>query len=221
MEKKQYTPMISLVFAIISLLGLLGCGIVCFNLNQALKIERQDASEARSQTSVLAQALKIQEHDVGETREQLATAIDKIADAQKQNQSLSKQMTEIQSKLDESRALAERHFAPVQLLGGAAFAAPAAVPDIAAADSIEGQLRSTGKHWERAEGKPLPGGFVEDLLPGRANRPKGGGVIGKVLFLSLNDDGRPCATVDFGRGYKGGIMLSELSPVRFIGPELR
>jgi len=213
--------MFSLAIAIISFLGLIGCGIVCFNLNRALKTERHDVSEARAQTAALNQALKIQEHDLSETRQQLAAASNKIADAQKQNQTLSQQITEIQSKLHESKAIAETHFLPVQFPGAAPVAAPVAAPDIPAADSIEGKLSHEGRRWERAQGPTLPGAYVQDLLPERASRPKGGGVIGKVLFLSVNDDGRPCATVDFGRGYNAGIMLSELAPIRFTESELR
>jgi septal ring factor EnvC (AmiA/AmiB activator) len=153
MEKKEYTPKINVACAIISILSFTCCGLLCFTLNQALKTERHDVGETRAQTIALHQALKIQEHDLSETREQLAAATGKIADAQKQNQALSQQLTEIQSKLLEGKAVAQTHFVPMQM----AVAPAAAAPDIAAADSVEGQLRSGGKHWERTEGQPLGG----------------------------------------------------------------
>jgi hypothetical protein len=213
MEKKEYTPLISLAVAIISFLGFLGCGIACLALNQALKVQRHDVSQARAQLLALDQALKIQQHDLSEAREQMAAATNKIADAQEQNQSLSQQLTEIQSKLHESKTVAETHFPPVPFAG--------AGPIIPAADSVEAKLRSEGKHWERAEGQPVPGGYVQDLLQGRLNQPIGRGEIGKVMAVGVNDDGRPGAVVDFGRGFSTGIMFSELSPVRLVGPEMR
>jgi hypothetical protein len=217
MEKKEYTPMISLALGIISILSLICCGALCFTLNQALKTERRDVSQARAQTLALNQALKIQEHDLSETKEQLASATTKIADAQKQNQALSQQITEMQSKLHENKAVLEAPFQPFQFHG----ALPAAAPEVAAADSVEGQLRAAGRHWERTEGQPLAGGYVQDILQGRMNQPKGRGSIGKVVFVNGNDGGSASATVDFGQGFIVGIACSELAPIRFIEPELR
>jgi hypothetical protein len=98
-------------------------------------------------------------------------------------------------------------------------AMPAA--DVPAADSVEGQLRAQGKQWERAEGPPVVGEYVQDTLAGRMNQPQGRGDIGKVMAVSANDSGTPCATVDFGRGFTTGIMFRELSPIRFVAPDVR
>jgi hypothetical protein len=213
MEKKEYAPILSVGVAIMAFLGVIACGIVCFTLNQALKIQRRDASEARSQISALDRALKTQQHDLDEAREQLAAASHEISDAQKQNQALSQQMTEMQSKMHERRAVVETRL-PV-------FQFPAAQADVAAADSVEGKLQSEGKNWERTEGQLVIGGYVQDTLIGRAGQPKGRGNVGKVVSLGVSDSGRPGATVDFGRGCVVGIMLTELSPVRIIEPEMR
>jgi hypothetical protein len=85
--------------------------------------------------------------------------------------------------------------------------------EAAAPDSIEGQLRSQGKSWVRTEGEITVGAYVQDLLKGRLDQPKGRGTIGKVVSVSPGDNGQPSATVDFGR-YSVGIFFSELCPVR-------
>jgi hypothetical protein len=86
----------------------------------------------------------------------------------------------------------------------------------AAADSVEGQLRSQGKHWVRTTGEFAVGSYVEDMLGGRLNQPLGRGAIGKVAALTENESGAPCAQVDFGRGHVAGIMLKELSLIQFV-----
>jgi len=88
--------------------------------------------------------------------------------------------------------------------------------DIPAPDSVEGQLESEEKHWARTRGQMAVGTYVQDILAGRLNQPKGRGQIGKVASLAVNEDGRTVASVDFGRGYAVGIDISELSPIRFI-----
>jgi hypothetical protein len=213
MEKKECTSIIGLAAAIISFSGLVGCGIVCIALHQALEIQRQYLSEARAQTLALDQALKTQQHDLLETRSELASAANRIAEAQKQNQALGQQMTEIQTKLSEGQSAAQRRLARNIF--------PAPMPDFPAGDSIEGQLQADGKRWERIEAQPVVGGYVQDILIGRAGQPKGRGNVGKVVSLGVSDTGRPGATVDFGRGCTEGIMLSELSTLRIIEPEMR
>ena len=84
---------------------------------------------------------------------------------------------------------------------------------VAAADSVEGQLRSQGKHWVKTPGEITVGAYVQDRLEGRLDQPKGRGAIGKVISISTGEDGPKAATVDFGRGYSPGINLSELSLV--------
>ena len=88
--------------------------------------------------------------------------------------------------------------------------------EFAAADSVEGQLRSRGKHWVRAAGEITVGAYVQDILEGRLGQPKGRGAIGKVVSLSTGDNGQQVAMVDFGRGYSVGINLSELTLVSVV-----
>jgi hypothetical protein len=92
--------------------------------------------------------------------------------------------------------------------------------EVAAPDSIEGQLRSQRKHWVRTTGEITVGAYVQDILEGRLNQPKGRGALGKVLSLSTAN-GKPATTVDFGRDYSVPIFLSELCLVRIIkeGPQ--
>jgi hypothetical protein len=95
------------------------------------------------------------------------------------------------------------------------LAAPGARAD-AAADSVEGQLQSQGKHWVRARGEITLGAYVQDTLLGRANQPADRGDIGRVVSLAFGANGERDAMVDFGRGYSVGIHLSELSLVRVV-----
>ena len=88
----------------------------------------------------------------------------------------------------------------------------------AAPDSVEGQLRSQGKHWVRSTGEIAVGAYVLDILEGRLGQPQGRGAIGKVISTDYN--GQPVAIVDFGRDYSVGILLSELSLVTVV-PESR
>ncbi|MEP6662130.1 MAG: hypothetical protein ABJC04_00575 [Verrucomicrobiota bacterium] len=90
--------------------------------------------------------------------------------------------------------------------------------EVAAAHSVEGRLRSQGKHWVKTDGEITVGAYVQDILEGRLNQPKGRGAIGKVSSLATGDNGQRDAMVDFGKGYSVGIHLSELSLVR-IAPE--
>lgn len=87
---------------------------------------------------------------------------------------------------------------------------------VAAADSVEGQLRSQKKHWAQTTGEITAGAYVQDILEPRMNQPKGRGAIGKVLSVSTGDTGVEAAKVDFGRGYSVGINLSELSLVEIV-----
>jgi hypothetical protein len=86
----------------------------------------------------------------------------------------------------------------------------------AAADSVEGQLRSQKKRWVQTTREVIAGAYVQDILEGRLGQPKGRGAIGKVLSVSTGDNGVEAATVDFGRGYSVGINLSELSLVEIV-----
>jgi hypothetical protein len=215
MERKERAPILSLAVAIASFLGCIVCGVTCLSLSHALKSQRNEAKEIRSQLSALNQALMDQQRDLSQTRARLASAADQIAAAQAQNQTLSRQIAELQSRPLANKTVAAMPFAPFQ------FAHAQAAADVPAADSVEGKLRGDGKHWERIQGQPVPGGYVEDMLKGRANQPNGRGDIGKVQSISANDSGAPCATVDFGRGFTTGIMFTELSVVRLVGPEMR
>jgi hypothetical protein len=88
--------------------------------------------------------------------------------------------------------------------------------EVAAADSVEGQLRSQGKHWVQTTGEITVGAYVQDILEGRLDQPKGRGAIGKVVSISTGNNDVPGAVVDFGRGYSVGINLSELSLVSVV-----
>jgi uncharacterized protein (DUF697 family) len=206
-----------LAVAILFFMGFAGCGVACFILDQALKNQRHELNETRAQVLALKQALGVRQHDLSETREQLAAAHNQIADAQKKNQTLAMQLTEMQSKLQESKTATATTFAPIH--APIPFAGMA--PDVPATDSVEGKLRSEGKSWERTDGPPVAGGYVQDILEGRLNQPKGRGCIGMVVSLAANPGGGAAATVDFGHGYVVGIATSELSPVRLDAPGLR
>jgi hypothetical protein len=213
MEKKEHSPVISLAVAMAGFAVLAVCGIACFSLDRALTIQRHDLSETRRQLLALDQACQTQRHELDETRQQLADATNKFAEAEKQNQTLSRQITEIQSRLRENKAVTETQAPPIHF--------SEAAPDVPAAESVEGKLRSEGKRWERTKGQPVAGDYGQDIMEGRLDQPKGRGGIGKVIFIGPNDQGSPCAQVDFGRGYVVGIMLSELSKVLLVGADLR
>jgi hypothetical protein len=107
----------------------------------------------------------------------------------------------------------------------------------AAADSVQGKLQAEGKRWVKAPGKIKAGDYVQDILDPRLNQPEGRGAIAKVVSVSGGGPGplvalvqrlwravfpttvssrgqpQPAALVDFGRGYRTGINLSELSRV--------
>ena len=91
--------------------------------------------------------------------------------------------------------------------------------EVAAVDSVEGQLRSQGKRWVQTTGEITVGAYVQDTLEGRLGQPKGRGAIGKVVSVSTRDNGVQAAVVDFGRGYSPGINLSELSLVSVVAEE--
>jgi len=74
------------------------------------------------------------------------------------------QLTEIQAQLREIQTVAR--FRP-------AMPFPQRRNDVAAADSIEGKLRSQGKHWVRTPGEITVGAYVEDIYEGRLNQPQG------------------------------------------------
>jgi hypothetical protein len=88
--------------------------------------------------------------------------------------------------------------------------------EVAAADSVEGQLRSQGKRWVPTTGEITVGAYVQDTLEGRLDQPKQRGAIGKVVSVSTGKNDVPGAMVDFGRGYSVGINLSELALVRVV-----
>jgi hypothetical protein len=205
MEKKEYTPAISLAVAVVSVLGLVACGIACFTLTQALRMQRQELSETRAQLLTLDQALQLQRRDLSETQEQLAHATNQIAATEQRSESLNQQLTALRSKPHESRPVIEMAPASIQV--------PAAAPDIPAGDSVEGKLQAEGKSWERAQ--------VLDIMEGRLNQPKGRGRIGMVVSMAADESGRPVATVNFGRGFIVGIAGGELAPVRILAPEVR
>jgi hypothetical protein len=87
---------------------------------------------------------------------------------------------------------------------------------LAAADSIEGQLRSQGKRWVQTTGEINVGAYVQDILEGRLDQPRGRGAIGQVVSISTGNNDVPAAEVDFGRGYSVGINLSELALVNVV-----
>lgn len=215
MEKKGFNSTISVIVATVSFLGLICCAVACFTLYQALRIQRHEASEAGAQLSSLDEALKIQQSDLSKTQEQLESATQKIAAVQQQNEALSQKLAALQSKSPGNQPVAQMNFQPFQ------FQLHGPDADTPAPDSVEGRLRSEGKAWERAQGQPVPGEYVQDILTSRSDQPKGRGSIGKVLSVGANDNDPPCATVDFGRGCVEGIMFSELAPVRFVSSEIR
>ena len=91
--------------------------------------------------------------------------------------------------------------------------------DVAAVDSVEGQLRSQGKRWVQTAGEIAVGAYVQDILEGRLGQPKGRGAIGKVASISTGNNDVPGAMVDFGRGYSIGINLSELTLVNVVSED--
>jgi len=87
---------------------------------------------------------------------------------------------------------------------------------VAAADSVEGQLRVQGKHWVKITGEIKAGAYVQDTLEGRLNQPEGRGAIGKVVSVSTDANGQKVAKMDFGRNYSVPISFSELSLVNIV-----
>jgi hypothetical protein len=83
----------------------------------------------------------------------------------------------------------------------------------AAADSVEGQLRASGKKWVKTSGEIKAGDYVRDVLEGRLGQPEGRGAIAKVISVSKGNNGQLVALLDFGHGYQVGIQESELSLV--------
>jgi hypothetical protein len=138
-----------------------------------------------------------------EAQKQLADARAALADLRKENEALKTQLAQAQAELSQLKARLET--APTFPV-----APNFAGVEPAAADSVEGQLAAQGKTWKRINVPIVPGTYVEDILEGRLNQPKGRGRIGKVTAVA--PDGA-AATVDFGRGYSPGIFLRELSPV--------
>jgi hypothetical protein len=201
--------------AMASFLGFAACGLVGFKLERSLESQGRELSKAREQLLALDQSLAHQQHDLGGAREAIIAAVsDKFAEAQTNYQALNRQLTNIQSKLHDMQTASETHGPFPQVFDGPAIHnvfVPAAGPDVAVADSVEGKLKAEGKHWKRTQGPVLVGSYAEDTLKARANQPKGRGWIGKVL--SIGPDGS--ALVDFGRGYMVGIGQNELSPVDF------
>ena len=51
--------------------------------------------------------------------------------------------------------------------------------EVAAADSVQGQLQSQGKQWVRSTGEITVGAYVQDLLEGRLDQPKGRAPLGR------------------------------------------
>jgi hypothetical protein len=213
METKQHTSIMGLGVGILSFLGFVACGVTFFNLNHTLQSQVQVLSEMRSELADLKQVLASQQHELSETRQQLADATRQIVAAQSTNQWLAQHLTEISSKIHGNDEVAKAPVPPVHV--------PAVAPDVPAPDSIEGKLRTEGKIWERINGPPIAGGYVQDILQGRLNQPRGRGSLGLVLSMAANPEGRPVATVDFGHGCVVGIAASELAPVRLVGLDAR
>ena len=86
--------------------------------------------------------------------------------------------------------------------------------EVASANTVEGRLRSQGKSWSKTTSEITVGCYVQDILEGRLDQPKGRGAIGKVTSLMTGSDNIPAAKVDFGNDYSVNIRLSELSRVR-------
>jgi len=116
---------------------------------------------------------------------------------------LHRQLADIQSEL---RAPSRSGPMPMRL-----SAATPVTP--AAPGSVEDQLRSEGKRWERAPGQIEAGACVEDTLAGRFNQPQGRGTIGIVVDTFVDEQGNGLAKVDFGRGFVAPIFKRELCPV--------
>jgi hypothetical protein len=213
METKQHTSVMGLGVGIFSFLGFVACGMAWLNLSHMLESQRQVLSETRSELADLKKTLATQQHELSETRQQLADMNSEIVAAKNTNQTLAQLVTDLQSKFPGSKEVAKAPVPPVHV--------PAVAPDFPAADSVEGKLRIEGKIWERINGPPIAGGYVQDILQGRAGQPRGRGSLGMVLSMAANPEGRPVATVDFGHGYVVGIDASELAPVRLVGPDAR
>ncbi len=213
METKRHFSVMGLAVGLFSFSGFVACGMAFFNLNYALQSQRQVLSETRAELAGLKQALAAHQHELSETRRQLADANNQFVAAQMTNNTLAQRLTELQSKFHGSQETAQAPVPPVHVR--------AVAPDVPAPDSIEGKLRTEGKIWERINGPPMAGGYVQDILPGRLGQPRGRGSLGMVLTMAANPEGQPVATVDFGHGYVVGIAASELAAVRLVGPDAR
>jgi hypothetical protein len=119
------------------------------------------------------------------------------------------QLAEIQAELRGNGIVGRFHSGPMP--------APWTPNSIAAADSVEGQLRAQGKHWVQTTGEITVGAYVEDILENRMGQIEGRGRVGKVLVIGPDAGVGPMtAQVDFNRGVVQGIHLSELSLIRFV-----
>lgn len=204
MEKRECNIITALAVVIVILMGALVCGAAYFALYRPLKDQQAQLTAIQvklvEMDTVHAQLTEIQ----AALRESGAGLAD-IKTALRENET---ELTNIKAELGKIGAMAGFRPGPMRRTWTSSEAA--------AADSVEGQLRSQGKHWVRAPGEITVGAYVQDILEGRLNQPQGRGAVGKVVSIALGEGSATAAQVDFGRGYVVGINLPELSPIRFV-----
>jgi hypothetical protein len=218
MEKREFNIIAALAVVIVILLGVLVCGAGYFALYQPLKDQQAQLTAIQARLgeieTVHAQLTEIQAalRENGAGLAEIKTALREsgteliaLKTALRENGT---ELTEIKAELGRMGAVAG--FRPGAMRGRWTSG------EVAAADSVEGQLRSQGKHWVRTTGEITVGAYVQDILEGRTGQPQGRGAIGKVVSIAPGEGNATAAQVDFGRGYVVGINLPELSLIQFV-----
>jgi uncharacterized membrane-anchored protein YhcB (DUF1043 family) len=204
-----------LVIAVACLVAGVVIGVI---VGWSLASQRHNGSDTMAQLNALNnQLIKFQQEHLEKLQGQMESA------SKMQTEALEKQMAALQSSLTNPQPapqMTTRSY-QFQVHPGQTVEFHPGQAEAAAADSVEGKLCAEGKTWERAQGEPAVGDYVQDTLTGRADQPAGRGHIGKVLSVAVDDRGASSATVDFGRGCVEGIMFSELAPIHFTVPEMR
>ena len=218
MEKRECNIITALAVVIVILLGVLICGAAYFALYRPLKDQQAQLTAIQAKLgevgTVHAQLTEMQAAlresgtgltDIKTALRESGTELTELKTALRENGT---ELTDIKAELGKIRAVAG--FRPGPMRGTWTSS------EAAAADSVEGQLRSQGKHWFRTTGEITVGAYVQDILEGRLGQPRGRGAIGKVVSIAPGEGNETAAQVDFGRGYIAGIILPELSLIKFV-----
>ncbi|MGP8201888.1 MAG: hypothetical protein ACLQU4_20550 [Limisphaerales bacterium] len=217
MENRQGNIIAALIVDAI-LLGALICGADYFILSPPLKLQEAQLTAMQAELGKI-DALRAQLTEIQGAVRDNATGLAEFKTALRENGNA---LAEVQAAMRETGAELAAVKAEMDKIEAVTMGRSREMrgewtsSEAAAADSVEGQLKAQGKHWVKTTGEFAVGSYVQDILEGRTNQPRGRGAIGKVLSLGPNDSGDPCAQVDFGRGCVKGIMLRELSLIRFV-----